>query len=70
MLKNVRHMTNLNGESIINDTAVVYMSATIRSEGEISIDKSVRDWALYKENKAECNKDYADFEAMVEEYAE
>lgn len=70
MLKNVRHMTNLNGESIINDTVVVYMSATIRSEGEISIDKSVRDWALYKENKTECNKDYSDFEAMVEEYAE
>lgn len=65
MLETNKSIT-LNGTSKINDTQVVYMTATVSTDGgNASVNKTVTNQALYNANKTECRKDITDFETQV-----
>ncbi|OSB07977.1 hypothetical protein B2H97_16035 [Paraclostridium bifermentans] len=58
---------NINGNSIIDGQVVVYMNATINSEGSSneSINKNIQNLELYNANKDVVRKDMRDFEDLV-----
>lgn len=66
MLKVNKNIT-INGTSEINAQQVVYMSATIGTDGanSVSINKSITNQELYNANKIEVRKDMSDFELEV-----
>lgn len=66
MLKINKNIT-INGTSEINGQQVVYMSATIGTDGanSVSINKSITNQELYNANKIEVRKDMSDFELEV-----
>lgn len=66
MLKVNKNIT-INGTSEINGQQVVYMSATIGTDGanSVSITKSITNQELYNANKIEVRKDMSDFELEV-----
>lgn len=66
MLKINKSIT-INGSSEINGQPVVYMSATIGTDGtnSVSINKSITNQEVYSDNKIEVRKDMADFEVEV-----
>lgn len=68
MLKTTKQ-TTISGQSIINEKAIAYFSASINKEsGSTSINSNVNDQKLYDANKVEVRKDLADFTNAV--YAE
>lgn len=68
MLKTVKNVT-LNGESMIGEKSAMGFSAVINGDNpaNIALSNWQNDAELYKENKAECRKDYADFVAKAYE---
>lgn len=65
MLKTNKNIT-LSGTSEINGVQVVYMSATISTEGSnANINKNISNQELYNTNKVEVRSDMAEFETMV-----
>lgn len=68
MLKVDKNIT-LNGVSLINGMQVVYMSATISSDGGsgANMNKSITNQELYNSNKAQVRADIAEFETKVYE---
>lgn len=65
MLKTNKNIT-LNGTSEINGVQVVYMSASISTDGNnANINKNIINQELYSTNKVEVRKDMEDFEAVV-----
>ena len=69
MLSNFNQSVNCNAQSLIDDKVALYMNASIPSEGNISINKSIQDRTLYFANEEECNADYAQFNKKVEDIA-
>ena len=67
MLGNMKKEITLTNESKIDDVIVMGFSATIDSENLTNVRFSdwINDNALYKEHRAECRKDMADFEDAV-----
>lgn len=55
----------INGQSIIEGTMAASMSATISEDGNITISKNVYNKDLYNKNKADIQKDMADFETEI-----
>lgn len=66
MLK-VNRTINLNASSMINNQVVVYMSATLSTDGQTSenINKNICSQELYELNKDEIRQDMRDFEEMI-----
>lgn len=66
MLKVSQSMT-LNGQCTIENKQVVYMSASLSTDGKSqgNINVSIVDDVLYNANKEECRKDIADFQNQV-----
>ena len=66
MLK-VNRTINLNASSVINNQVVVYMSATLSTDGQTSenINKNIYSQELYELNKEEIRQDMRDFEEMI-----
>lgn len=66
MLK-VNRTINLNASSMINNQVVVYMSATLSTDGQKSenINKNICSQELYELNKEEIRQDMRDFEEMI-----
>ncbi len=66
MLK-VNRTINLNASSMINNQVVVYMSATLSTDGQTSenINKNICSQELYELNKEEIRQDMRDFEEMI-----
>lgn len=66
MLK-VNRTINLNASSVINNQVVVYMSATLSTDGQTSenINKNICSQELYELNKEEIRQDMRDFEEMI-----
>lgn len=58
---------NLTGQSMIGEKQVVYMNASISTDGNqnITVNKSIMDQALYSANKVEARQDISDFEDQV-----
>ncbi|MEG0180775.1 MAG: hypothetical protein RR657_02705 [Peptostreptococcaceae bacterium] len=61
---------NITGSSMIGNTQVVYMNASLSTDGTTrgNINKNITDDALYEANKVAVRKDMRDFEDLV--YAE
>ncbi|MBU3131601.1 hypothetical protein KPL40_03980 [Clostridium gasigenes] len=68
MLKINKNIT-LNGTSEVNGIQVVFMSATISTDGNsnANINKNISNQELYKANKVGCRKDMDDFDNEVYE---
>ncbi|WP_281550167.1 hypothetical protein [Murimonas intestini] len=67
MLKTMKNIT-LTGNSMIDDQQVVYMNASISTEGERTNSSSaIQNRELYNANKAQCRADIAAFDQMVYE---
>ena len=64
---NVNRTINLNASSMINNQVVVYMSATLSTDGQTSenINKNICSQELYELNKEEIRQDMRDFEEMI-----
>lgn len=67
---NTTRTINIDGTSVINGQIVVYMNASLSTDGSTNenINKNISDQSLYELNKAEVRKDMRDFEDLV--YAE
>lgn len=66
MLKTGRTIT-INGNSMIDDKIVVYMNATLNTDGSSNenINKNIQNQELYSNNKEAVRKDMRDFEDLV-----
>lgn len=66
MLKTGRTIT-INGNSMIEDKIVVYMNATLNTDGSSNenINKNIQNQELYASNKEAVRKDMRDFEDLV-----
>ncbi|AUN14105.1 hypothetical protein [Paraclostridium sordellii] len=67
---NTNKTINISGTSSIDGQVVVYMSASLSTDGttQENINKSVQNQDLYSKNKEAIRKDMRDFEDLV--YAE
>lgn len=67
---NTNKTINISGTSSIDGQVVVYMSASLSTDGttQENINKSVQNQELYSKNKEAIRKDMRDFEDLV--YAE
>lgn len=66
MLKISKSIT-LNGQCAIDNTQVMYMSASLSTDGKSqgNINVSIVDDAIYNANKEECRKAIQDFQTQV-----
>lgn len=64
---NLSKSINITGQSMINGTQVVFMSANITTEGgqAPTVNQSIMNLELYNANKEQCRKDIADFQTEV-----
>ena len=68
MLK-INKNISLSGTSAVNGVQVIYMSASISTDGSnnANANKTISNQALYNANKVECRKDMDDFDNEVYE---
>lgn len=57
--------TNLSGQSMIGDSVVAYMNATVQENGALNISKNVQDQDLFLKNIKEVKADMTAFEALA-----
>ena len=70
---NINKTTNVSGQSLIevaeNDSTVkkqvAYMNASVSENGNVNINKSIQDIALFNENKEAVLADFTEFENYV-----
>ena len=70
---NINKTTNVSGQSFIEVTEnnstvkkqVAYMNASVSESGNVSINKSIQDIALFNENKEVILADFAEFENYI-----
>ena len=70
---NINKTTNVSGQSFIEVTEnnstvkkqVAYMNASVSESGNVSINKSIQDIALFNENKEVVLADFAEFENYI-----
>lgn len=70
---NINKTTNVSGQSFIevteNDSTVkkqvAYMNASVSENGNVNINKSIQDIALFNENKEAVLADFTEFENYV-----
>ena len=62
---NITKQTTLSCQSMIKGTVVVYMSASIAEDGQLSSNVSIQNKELYEANKTECRKDIEEFNTLV-----
>lgn len=64
---NTNKTININGTSVIEGQVVVYMSASLSTDGSTNenINKNISNQSLYEANKTEVRQDMRDFEDLV-----
>lgn len=64
---NTNKTININGNSVIDRQVVVYMNASLSTDGSTNenINKNISNQSLYEANKLEVRKDMRDFEDLV-----
>ena len=70
---NINKKTNVSGQSLIEVTEngttvkkqVAYMNASVSENGNVNINKSIQDIALFNENKEAVLADFTEFENYV-----
>ncbi|MBS7181521.1 hypothetical protein [Enterococcus gallinarum] len=67
MALNTKKSISITGESKINGQQVIYLNANVTTDsaGNTSINQSITDQNLYRQNRVECRKDIDDFQAKV-----
>ena len=74
MLNGLTKSINLSATSDIEvdgkNNVVMYMNATINSNGDVNINQSIRNKELYIANQDVVDADYAEFKASVMTYVE
>lgn len=67
MALTVNKSTSLQGQSIIDGTVVVYLSANISGEnaGNSSVSQSIQNQELYAANRVQCRQDITEFQDVV-----
>ncbi len=57
----------ITGESKINGQSVIYLSANVTTDsaGNTSINQTINNQDLYRQNRVECRKDVEDFQDKV-----
>ena len=74
MLNNFIKSTTLSASSDIEadgkNNLVMYMNATINSNGDVNINQSIRNKDLYITNQEEVDADFAEFKTSVMAYVE
>ena len=72
MLNNFTKTTTLSASSDIEvdgkNNLVMYMNATINSNGDVNINQSIRNKDLYITNQEEVDTDFVEFKKSVMEY--
>lgn len=58
--------TNMSGTSTIGGKQVVYMTATIQTDGRYNTNYAVQDVELKRNNNEEVERDMREFEGVVE----
>lgn len=58
---------SITGESKINGQSVIYLSANVTTDsaGNTSINQTINNQELYRQNRVECRKDVEDFQDKV-----
>ncbi|MGH1707749.1 hypothetical protein [Enterococcus gallinarum] len=58
---------SITGESKINGQSVIYLSANVTTDsaGNTSINQTINNQDLYRQNRVECRKDVEDFQDKV-----
>ena len=69
MLSNYNSNINVNAQSTIDSTVVVYFGAIIKEDKTFNITKNISNSELYFANEEACEADFAEFEAKVREIA-
>ena len=66
MLKATKNIT-LTGQSMVDNTQAVYMSASISTDGNANanVATTIMNDAIYDANKVQCRQDIADFQTLV-----
>lgn len=59
---------SINGTSQVDGMDAVYFNASFSENGTYTISKNVSNAFVYEANKAECDADYAEFEAKAKGY--
>ncbi|URZ87560.1 hypothetical protein [Floricoccus penangensis] len=69
MALEIRKTITVQGESKINDKVIVYLSASVSTDGNSSnnITQSIQDPELYQANRVQCRKDTTAFQNVVYE---
>ncbi len=67
MITNQTETRNFSATSVINDQTAATFSAYYTSDGRLNFATDIVNVPLYKANKAEVDKDEADWKAEVEE---
>lgn len=64
---NTNKIITINGNSMMDDKIVVYMNATLNTDGSSNetINKNIQNQELYASNKEAVRKDMRDFEDLV-----
>ena len=73
MLNNFSKQINLSATSDVEvdgkNNVVMYMNATINSNGDVNINQSIRNKELYIANQETVDADYSEFKKSVMSYA-
>ena len=58
---------SITGESKINGQSVIYLSANVTTDsaGNTSINQTINNQDLYRQNRVECRKDVEDFQGKA-----
>ena len=67
MALEIKKYININGESKINNQSVIFLTANVTTSnvGNTSINQTINNQELYRQNRVECRKDVEDFQDKV-----
>lgn len=67
MALEIKKSISITGESKINGQSVIYLSANVTTDsaGNTSINQTINNQELYRQNRVECRKDVEDFQDKV-----
>ena len=67
MALEIKKSININGESKINNQSVIFLTANVTTSnvGNTSINQTINNQELYRQNRVECRKDVEDFQDKV-----
>ena len=67
MALEIKKSININGESKISNQSVIFLTANVTTSnvGNTSINLTINNQELYRQNRVECRKDVEDFQDKV-----